>query len=297
MMIVLYHLYGYCNRNVGSVACSCFHTMQIPIFMYVSGYFSQKSLSKNIGAGFIINRAKRLLFPFFSFMVIWLLISPKDFVQEVVMDDFKGGYWYVLVLFEMMALLALALFIAKRTPLSFLLVLICMFGLLSLYELTVPRGNLFSTLLCVNLLWHYFPFYILGYYHNRVLPCLGLNYSWFYFLVFILSQYLFVVKGLGSMVLLCNLSSMLFWISLIINGVRPLESFFSYLGRYSLQIYLIHFIILYFIVSSLPVVNNRWLEFGYYVLVALFILLAVIGVSKLLMKSRYLRLILFGLSK
>ena len=124
MMIVIYHIYGYCDRSKGSVANSCFHTMQIPIFMYVSGFFTRISLLKTEGGTFIAKRVKRLLFPFFSFMVVWLLISPHEFVQEIVLDDFKGGYWYMLVLFEMMALLATVLFIARKTSQPFLLVLI-----------------------------------------------------------------------------------------------------------------------------------------------------------------------------
>jgi hypothetical protein len=68
-------------------------------------------------------------------------------------------------------------------------------------------------------------------------------------------------------------------------------------GVNSLQVYMVHFLLLFPLVKILPVVENRWLEFPYYVVIASAIIFVSISISRLLMKNSWLAMFLFGVRR
>ena len=294
LMIVLYHLYGYSNRGSGSIPVSICHTVQIPIFMYVSGVLSVSSFERYELGRLLYNRAIRLCLPFISFMLIWMIINPTGFVTRV-LDEFKGGYWFVLVLFEITLIAGLAKYIAEKTKTNRLLTILLAFVVMTFYEYFIPRDNVVNRLLSINLVWHYFPFFILGFYHSNLRKYLQLKLSAFYFFGFVALQYYFYMTGNSVALPFCNLLSLLFLMSLFLNNIRPLESLFSYLGIYSLQIYLIHYFLLSLVIPYLPIVENRWLEFFYFMALTFTVIMIAVAISKFLMRSKLLAKFLFGI--
>jgi hypothetical protein len=60
---------------------------------------------------------------------------------------------------------------------------------------------------------------------------------------------------------------------------------------------MVHFFLLFPLLKVLPIVENRWLELPYYILIASVIIFVTIEISKLLMKSDWLAMFLFGIRR
>ena len=97
--------------------------------------------------------------------------------------------------------------------------------------------------------------------------------------------------------MVCNLFSLLFLVSLFSSNFKPLRNVFATVGVNSLQVYMLHFFLLFPLLKVLPVVENRWLEFPYYVLIASVLIFVTIEISKLLMKNSWLAMFLFGVRR
>jgi hypothetical protein len=172
-----------------------------------------------------------------------------------------------------------------------------LFGVVTVYLYVLPRGNIFNILFCINLYWHYYPFFMMGYYSYKLYKFMTWNYVPIYLIIFLVSLHCIHVRGMNMFVPIGNLSSLLLLITLFKNGCRPFETFLAKLGVMSLQIYLLHFSILFIVLPYLPVIENRWLEFLLYFVVAFSFIMLSVDISKVLMRSRLLSLLLFGIKK
>ena len=290
LLIVLFHVYGYTGGYENSIVYSFCQNVQIVIFIFVSGVLISKS-SKAID---IKSKAVRLLVPFISFYIIWGGIDYHNFTLFI-LDEFKYGYWFVLVLFEIMLIYAFLFYIAIKANLSPFLLHIVFLVLLSLYEFIFPRDSILNILICTNLVWHYYPFFILGIYSWKFDGLILLKYTPIYLFVFILSQYYYFTYSIRSVAPLCNLSSLLFFMSLFKNGILPLKKLVAKLGVFSMQIYLLHFILLSVIYQYIPLQDNCWIEFLIYLLLSVIIISFIVIVSHLIMRNKWARFFLFGI--
>ena len=295
LSIIIGHLYFYSGRYVGSFVFQICDTIQIPVFMYVSGLLAHVSVDKYGFRKLISSRIVRLLFPFFSFYVIWGLCDSSNWLGfwEA---EFKKGYWFMLVLFELMVTLSLVRQLSLRLKIKSILVNGFIFGLVTLYLFILPKGNQFNQLLCINLYWHYYPFFMMGYYSYRLDKFLVMKYAPAYFILYVLSFY-FYQNGMRAMSPVCNVSSLFFIMTVFSSNFKPLKNVFGMVGVNSLQVYMVHFFLLFSLVKVLPVIENRWLEFPYFVAVASALIAVTIGISKLLMKSDWLAMFLFGIRR
>lgn len=289
-LIVLFHIYGYTGRYENSIVYSFCQNVQIVIFIFVSGVLISKS-SRSID---IKSKAVRLLVPFVTFYIIWGVIDYHNFTLFI-LDEFKYGYWFVLVLFEIMLVYVFLLYIALKANLSPFLLHIIFLVLLSLYESFFPRDSILNILLCTNLVWHYYPFFILGIYSWKIDGLILLKYTPIYLSVFILSQYYYFNYGIRSVAPVCNLSSLLFFMSLFKNKILPLKTVVAKLGVFSMQIYLLHFILLSIIYQYIPLQDNCWIEFLLYLLLSVIIISIIVIVSHLIMRNKWASFFLFGI--
>ena len=138
LSIIIGHLYFYSGRYVESLVFQICDTIQIPVFMYVSGLLAHVSVDKYGFRKLISSRIVRLLFPFFSFYVIWGLCDSSNWLGfwEA---EFKKGYWFMLVLFELMVTLSLVRQLSLRLKIKSILVNGFIFGLVTLYLFILPK--------------------------------------------------------------------------------------------------------------------------------------------------------------
>ena len=116
--------------------------------------------------------------------------------------------------------------------------------------------------------------------------------AYVFILIFFRTSLWIVVVNMAA-----NLFSLSFLLSVFSTSFKPLKNVFATVGINSLQVYMLHFFLLFPLLKVLPVVENRWLEFLYYLVIASAIIFVTIAISKLLMKSSWLAMFLFGIRR
>lgn len=290
--IVIGHLLYYSGRASGSLVFKVCDTIEIPIFMYISGLLAHISVDRYGFRKLITSKVVRLLFPLFSFYIIWSLWDSSYWL-DFWMKDFKNGYWFMLVLFELMVTLSFVKRVSVRRNIKSVYVNVVVYALVSFISFLLRDGCL-NTLFCIKLYLHYYPFFMMGYYSYRLDKFLVAKYAPFYLLAYLLAFFCMDGSWRGPAKLACNLFSLLFLVTLFSSSFKPLKNVFAEVGINSLQVYMIHFFLLFPLLKVLPIVENRWLEFLYYVLIAIVVIFVTIAISKLLMKSKWLAMFLFG---
>jgi fucose 4-O-acetylase-like acetyltransferase len=292
-LIVIYHIYRSANRDNGSVIHDICHVTQLPIFFYVSGLLYARSVRG--GQNFrLVNKSIRLLLPFFSFYLIWGLIDTQNFLTFP-KEEFKLGYWFVLVLFEIMLLYSSLCRISCNpySPLPHVL----FYLLLTLYEVFVPKGNYVNMFFSINLLWHYYPFFLMGIYSDKIKFLMNKKYIIVYLTIFGIAFYYYFAQSKQVIASVCNVSSLLLLMTIFQHQVCPGKRIVTIMGRCSMQIYLLHFLVLKIIRPYIQVIENRWMEFIYFTLIAFAIIVFTVLISGLLEKNKWVALFLFGIKK
>ena len=297
LSIVIGHLLFYSGRSDGSwVFCVC-DIIELPVFMYISGLLAHVSVDRYGFRKLIMSKVVRLLFPLFSFYIIWSLWDPSYWLLFW-LKEHKNGYWFMLVLFELMVTLSFVKKFSTQFQIKTIYVNIVVYAITSIVFFMIPKDGLVNHLLCVKLYWHFYPFFMMGYYSYKLERFLVLKYAPIY-----LFLYLFVLFYFGDVLwkvginMAGNLFSLFFLLSVFSTSFKPLKNVFATVGVFSLQVYMLHFFLLFPLLKVLPVVENRWLEFPYCLVIASAIILVTIEISKLLMKNSWLAMFLFGVRR
>ena len=294
--IVIGHLYYYSNRAEGSIVWSLCNSIQIPIFIYVSGLLTNKSILKYGFFEFLKKRVIRLIIPFFSIFIIWLLIHGICIDNIIIFytDEFKQGFWFLFVLFELMLILSINQFVSKQCGINRILLDCGTLIIINAYHFFAKDFDLINQALCFNLLWHYYPVFMIGVYSNNIIIIYKLKLSAIYLSIFCIAFYLMFFKNIHTMLAICNITSLFFFITLIKNGNKIEESTFVRIGQYSLEIYLLHIIAFDLLQYYIPIIKNRWLEVVSYFFLAFIICILLIHISSILKKNKILNRLLFG---
>lgn len=295
--IVIGHLYFFSGRADGSIVWNICNTIQIPIFIFVSGLLAQKSINKYSFVDFFYSRSIRLLVPFQSFFIIWVILNGITFDNIImfVTDEFKQGFWFLIVLFELMAIVSTNRFLAKQWRKNYLILDIISLILLNIYHFFITEFSIIDKIFSINLLWHYYPIFILGIHSDRIQFIFQKRLAILYIGIYCGAFYFMYFQNIHAMTALCNISSLLFFYSFFVHGYRPVEHFIAKAGVNSLQIYLLHILFLGIFPSIIPIIENRWLEFGVFLIIAIIMCFLFILLSKLLTKMPFCGLLLFGI--
>lgn len=297
LSIVIGHLYFYAGQFAGSWVFDVCDTIELPVFMYISGLLAHVSVDRYGFRKLIVSKVVRLLFPLISFYIIWGLWDSFYWLGFW-MEEHKNGYWFMLVLFELMVTISFIKQFSSRFKIKTIYANVVVYAFATCLFWLLPKDGWVNHLFCVKLYWHFYPFFMIGYYSYRFKPILVPKYAPIYLLL-----YLFVLIFFRSVLwkvainMTANLFSLFFLVSVFSTSFKPLKNVFATVGINSLQVYMVHFFLLFPSLKVLPVVENRWLEFPYYLLIALAIIWVTIAISKLLMKSSWLAMFLFGIRR
>lgn len=298
MSIVIGHLYYFSGRASGSVVWNICNTIQIPIFIYVSGVLAHKSIKKYSFTDFLYSRFVRLIFPFVSFFIIWLLYKGISIDNAIIFvsDEFKQGYWFLLVLFELMIILAINHLIAKRTKIDNYILDTLFLIIINIYHFFISEFETFDKFFSINLLWHYYPIFLIGIYSNKLQQFFYKRVSILYSTMYMGAFYLMYYQNINLMTALCNITSLFFFVSTLSNvRYKLIEIALIRMGSYSLQIYLLHLLLFILFQNYIPIIYNRWIEVICYIVLASILSSVIILASYLLMKCKTIKLFLFGI--
>lgn len=297
LLIVLGHLYFYSKRHVGSLAFSICDTVELPVFMYISGLLAHVSVDRYGLRKLIASKVVRLLFPLVSFYIIWGVCDASNF-ETFWLKTSKKGYWFLLVLFELMVTLSLVKRVSSKYQIKSVYVNVLIYVLVTLYMYLLPQDSVFNNILNIKRYWLFYPFFMMGYYSYRLEKFLILKYAPVFLVLYLCSFYLYMNGNRSSVVMMaCYAFSLFFMMTVFSTSFKPLKTIFSFVGVYSLQVYMIHFFLLFPLLEVWPVIENRWLEFLCFLAMASVLTAASIGIAKLLMRSDWLAMFLFGIRR
>lgn len=306
VLIVLGHIQYFTFESTHSLIGMLTDSVQIPIFLFISGYLTSHtpgSIKEKL-----ISKAKRLLIPFIFTGMLWMLYSHFT-LSEFMFQDFKKGYWFTYVLFLFFILFFfINQFTYKIKNIVYDFIVwgsVCVgLGLVLKFQLISGATSAF---LSYPLIFHYFPFFIGGVLMKKY-PTF-FSYIEEHNLFFTLSLILYGI----CFAFLYQTEHSLYKIGVNIFGLYVCYALFksfankilfgkalSYLGKKSLEIYLIHYFFLSSIAtlwegSSFTMDNlNFVLRLLVSMLLALLVISCSIGISYIVGYSKLLGFLFLG---
>lgn len=284
----------------------------MPVFFWISGYFLNKRLGKWGGVEYkdlVSKRIDRLLVPyiFWSFIslavnVAMRLVSSKmcfaDFLDEFInIFIFSRSVWFLIVLLISELICILACYVTKVYKYNMYVILLIVWFLISM----LPIDSFFYI---YKFKW-LFPFFILGMLcdeyeiydkTNKKVYLIGL--------LFIVGRFLFynekhfeeyvsfayssaksLLVGMIYYVLstlsICLVFAIAIWTNRIVGS-----HYLALVGRYSLEVYVIHMLFVKF-VSFVPdiVMSNDVYIYIYFAIYAVIIIIAIVLISKYILEK------------
>lgn len=277
--------------------------LHIPIFMFISGLLLAKgnSLNKNIYSLFS-TKFKRLIIPFASFSFLYAFVFNIS-LKNIFFSNYKYGFWFTFTLFF---LIIIVLFVNKLTQkvnhvIILFLIYLMVYALLCylhFYQIIPMRiGNLIS----FSQLIYYYPVFVFGFLMGKY-PGI---YRWLFDNVYLAFGSLLFYVVLIFLVWNYKFDNLLLLIVLNITGVlfvhylfkyynvkTPLNSILNKFGKYSLEIYMIHFFYIGLINSIFEM--NGYPHIVFLLIFTIFLLVISYFTGILINKSNVLKLLLWG---
>lgn len=313
LMVVFFHtIQRFPNSGQNIIFHICF-SVQIPLFFLISGYNALSSRRINNFSALMQHLSKRilqLLIPWFvwSSIYYWIYYHDTPVLDYIATTAFNmtRAYWFLVSLWTIDAFHSIASFISNKNNkiiFYFFTQIVCV-GLLVLIGIFTD-----IKFLGIQYTLYYTPFFILGYiyaYYKDSLILLSKS-TEVITSIFCLVYFLFIVRyGYTNIpynsyyILLRVILSIIGSIVLIVSikkinweNKSLIKNILLYSGKYSLEIYVLHLIIL-------PLLNVGQYEsstiFGFILCIINYILvfIATTTLIKLFNSNKYTRLILFG---
>lgn len=258
LMVIYQHLIYMGMRDIEytSPVNNVFKMFFMTIFFFISGYLFFKPnqpIQRNKIWGIVVKKARQLLVPSVIFFVFCIRFFHLSF-SEYIFDPWKCGYWFTLTLFEVFCLHllldCLTRIFVKWQPIIYIIV-----GLIGYYcSLSISEDNQILGILSLKFLCKYYIFFAQGYciarYSERCFSIASNKYVSAGLLLLSILPY-FLRKTMPQI----DVAFMMCQVLAIFLLFRSFQQFFSgnnmaaktlgMLGRHSLEIYLIHFFLLF----------------------------------------------------
>ncbi len=179
LMVVLGHTMSGCTQNSqASLLHNVIWTLQMPIFMLISGYVSRYSkplLSVKDFGRYLVKKTISYLIPWtvWTFIirgVIWRQTSYLDL--KFVLYNMDSGYWFLFSLWTIVVIYGLSSFISemlcKKRGRNIKLTAFTVSYILGMAILTGVGLFMGFSFLCIKLTLYYMPFYYIGYLYGRL---------------------------------------------------------------------------------------------------------------------------------
>lgn len=319
MLLVIYlHVINLTFENFqtsNSIINLFFTSFRMPMFFFLSGFIAYKSIEYWNYKNFLLQLSKKTriqLIPTFVFFILLSIFNFNDYHSS-----FPGGYWFTLVLFEMFFIYYVISLICYKTIkiLRFPLLIILSLGL-SIFNKFFTNNILLDYLAFHNVCF-YFLYFVVGLivrkFFSIIMTILLKEYTLFFLFIFTISIFVweeyenyFSFKLIGINIIKALSLILIFFSFFYLNKnlwsvQSSLNKIMIYIGRRTLDLYLIHY---FFLKPSVPQIGELINSSGNIVLELLFgfiwtsvIVLLCLLVSNLLRTSKILSKYLFGVSK
>ena len=311
IFVVMGHIDGMkLGIDTYSTAWGCVrYTFQMPLFFLISGMFASRGLDKGIGIHMLIwQKVKTLVWPAVIFFVLFSLAEGRtiEFPAQGL-----GCYWFTFTLFECFLIYYVLAFLLKSKRLLNLLLAFVSVGFVGMLALKIDHPSI--GFLDLNHLTKYFQYFFLGTLFSlypkeadRILRSQKV-YA-FCFVVFCVLMYLVCIGVLpGVLHSLCRdiivryvglfiVFSLFYNAQDMCNKETPLMRSVRYVGRHSLEIYLLHFFFLPTLMWLKPLRGDGLfvVEFPIAIVLSLVVIGIVLILNYMLTRSKYISYLLYG---
>ena len=328
LMVILQHTISGCVSNVeNTLLMNILWTLQMPLFFLISGYVTRYGMPLNSCKRFRKFMAKKFL-AYLLPWIVWTFVVRGFIFRQNSFFDFKrlvyhmdSDYCFLFTICTITLVFGFVKFVSdkwffKKNQYHRIIVtfIVYVLGMAVLGAIGIVMGISF---LCIKFTLYYMPFYFAGYLYGQLQPVFenkkfGLSFIegiialCFIIWVILIERYNFysindaglgiVIRAIASLAGCVAISG---FVSKIEHqtSVNIKENVLQYVGQHSLEIYLVHNLVLVMIRSEVPLMLQ---SFQGILLVFLNYLLTVsisIGITMLLNRNEILKLILFGKSK
>lgn len=151
ILVVFAHIIEYKNSGIFMYMRSAIYIFHMPLFVFISGYFSKNTAKKN----YHIKNVENSLIPYFVFNTLYILLIGEFGFKEVFTPKFI--YWYFFCLFLWRLILPLvSKFNGKAVVILSLLIAVA-----------VGFFGVFDRFLSLSRIFAFFPYFIIGFYTDK----------------------------------------------------------------------------------------------------------------------------------
>ena len=292
--VIIFSLHKTFCSDILLYVISSFH---MSLFAFLSGIvFNSKCL---LNQKLIKKHLARLLLPFLFFGLLYTLCFGHSF-NDFIFDNFKLGYWYLLSIF-------LILMLAYIFNYAFTYLWHDIVGLFFIYSLfyvltkllSIDLIKLFSIDLTMSLLPGFFTGYIINKYslYSKIINYRFLIIALIIFSAILIGNYIYRFSNLPIDIFTSLLGTYIIF-SLLYNknsSEKIINKIFINLGIKSLEIYVIHYFILHFMVfkSNSIITINFYVNLLFIIVISAVVLFLSYFVSNLLSNNK-ISFIFFG---
>lgn len=280
LLVVLGHtISGSVTNYSNSLMYQAIWTLQMPMFIILSGYltlYSSPILTHSGLLHFIKKRSLAYLFPW----TVWTIIvrglifgDIKNFDFRYILWHMDSGYWFLITLWTISIIYAVSDFMSNKSTNNKLLnivyhIIFCLSGLLVLTLIGFTLGFKFFS---IKLTLYYTPFYLLGFLYGRIQNIIEQNKNYNrlkdYFIIVFLGVWITSINKFDFYEAGDDIFPVVFRILVSVLGctsvIYLMTGFYAkssssgwkvlkWIGIHSLEIYLIHYLVLCFVKYNTP---------------------------------------------
>ena len=181
-LVVMGHVLSMCVRGIDRAPLFKFiGEVHMPLFFFISGWFAWSVKDNLPRAPRLGARAKRLLIPMVAVSSLWIYMFPATGVESpfdstwsgLWSNEWKNGYWFTLVLFEVFAMYAaiFRLFASSKNIVAQLAIAIAAWAVLICLNIFLPAQICAWT--SIGLAQTFFPVFMAGVFARRYSDAFG----------------------------------------------------------------------------------------------------------------------------
>lgn len=318
LIVVLGHtMTGSTIGSENSALYNIVWSLQIPLFILISGYVTRYSRSQENVSGLIRLLGRRTLaylLPWLVFTVLLngIVLGKQSLTPDDLFRHMDSGYWFLISLWTISLIFIPARYFAqkicrKENSVPYVTLCFYLLGMGLLAGLGFLAGFSFW---CIKLTLYYMPFYFLGYlfgcYHDSVKArfstavSVAVAVAALIWITAIIKLDLFALSDTHIMDILLRAGVSLCGCVCIcglfkaVKESTPIYRFINWVGVHSMEVYLLHYYFLNLIVLSTSPAYMTAKGMAVIVVNYAITVIAVVIVAKLLGSNRYLNLALFG---
>lgn len=325
ILVVFAHveIFSFFSFSYETYLGSFFQSFRMPLFFFISGFVANLSLERRTFSinNEICKKIRILLIPTFFWGIIYTCFCLQKNIEFFYNDAAKAGYWYMLVSFQIFLCYFLCLRFAREEK-KREKVLVCMALLflifklpLKHYEILCELGNLTS----IHYTFEYFHYFVFGLLASKYREKyhLYIEKKWIITIVIVLFCICFYLKStivlvdvsVSNILLKFMLKFALGYMGIIwiykiarksekyVSINTKIGKFLNYIGKRTLDIYVLHYFLLPFIPSIgdyLKLNPNMVLELIVGMFLSLIIVIICIIISNMIRMSPILAYYLLG---